>query len=87
MSEFTLIAQGSALLVVIRMVCFVNLMKRGHVPQRCIVGVLLMATGGLATLISPFYGSAFGWPAALFATAVAVFVWTDRRTPKPRAPQ
>jgi hypothetical protein len=85
MNDFTLIAQGSALLVVIRMVCFVNLMKQGHVPQRCIFGVLLMGTGALAVLISPFYEVVLGWPAALFATAVAVFVWTDRRTP--RAPK
>lgn len=82
MNEWTLIAQATALAVLIRMVCFLNLMKIGQVPQRCILGVLAAGVGAAGVMLAPWLeGVEFSWPTALFAAAAAVFVWTDRRGP------
>lgn len=85
MIEWNWVAQGAALLVLVRMVCFGNLMKHGKVPQRCILGTGALAVGALAVMFAPVIdGVDFSWPTALFSAAGALFVWSDRRGPERR---
>lgn len=79
-----LTAMAFALAIIIRMACFINLMRAGVVPQRCILGVLLLGVAAIGVLLAPLWPAAqveFSWSTATFVAAVCLYVWTDRRRP------
>lgn len=78
---WTHITALGALLVLVRLVCFINQMHHQRVPHRVILACILFAAGATAVCLSPLQGAEFQWRDALLVWGAAAYVWLDRRRP------
>ena len=84
-SLWTHVTAAGAFATLVRLACFVNLIRNERrytrVPQRVVLAVVAFAMGCLCICLLPFYGYEFDWPFALTSWGAATYVWLDRRRP------
>lgn len=78
---WTHITALGAFTTMVRLACFVNMMRSERVPARVVLAVVAFAMGCLCICLLPLYGHQFDWPFALTSWGAASYVWLDRRQP------
>ncbi len=81
MIGWTVLTMFAALLVLVRVAHFVNCITVHSVPHHVALTMVALGTGAFVYMIAPLYGEPFTWRDALFAAAVATYIWVERRAP------